>query len=302
MGEPTKRSGWVTLLLVLLPLWLIGSGGGALWFYFHREKQLAQVEQERFARAVSIPMLEDDLRKLVEVIGERNGSSETAGANLSRTASMIEGLLGPSNTGYAVKLHKGPADWPILQVTIGGKDPKAPAVWVVTSYDSRTGSRGSEANATGLASTLAAAEALASEKPAAAIQFIFIPHANEADAKRVVAAAKLSELVNTPGGPKALLFIESMGGGEALRLSSREASPTSVLAAGLGTIHPLETAEGGDFTSLLADKNLPAVRVSTRVPVTARENDEKLPFAPTVAASTGRLIELIRRCAGIPAK
>lgn len=114
MNALQKRSGRVTLFLVLLPLWLVGSGGGALWYYFHREKKQAQVEQERFAQAVSIPLLADDLRKLVEVIGERNGSSKTAAANLSRTSAMIQGLLGPSNTGYAVKLHKGPADWPIL--------------------------------------------------------------------------------------------------------------------------------------------------------------------------------------------
>jgi hypothetical protein len=48
---------------------------------------------------------------------------------------------------------------------------------------------------------------------------------------------------------------------------------------------------------LLFEVDLPAVRVSTRRHVTPEEPDERLPFAPTVAASTGRLIELIRRCA-----
>jgi hypothetical protein len=42
--------------------------------------------------------------------------------------------------------------------------------------------------------------------------------------------------------------------------------------------------------------NLPAVRVATRPLLTPDEKDDRLPFAPTVAASTGRLIELIRRC------
>ena len=68
------------------------SGAGAVWFYFHREKKQALVEEERFAQAVSTPLLEDDLRKIVEVIGERNTAPPTAAANLSRTASMIAEL------------------------------------------------------------------------------------------------------------------------------------------------------------------------------------------------------------------
>src|SRR6478609_2793778 len=105
MGNP-KRSPAVTLLLVLLPLWLVASGGGALWYYFHKQKKEALVEQERFAQAVSVPLIADDLRKIVEIIGDRNTASPKAAANLSRTASMIEGLLGPSNTGYAVQQTK----------------------------------------------------------------------------------------------------------------------------------------------------------------------------------------------------
>ena len=42
--------------------------------------------------------------------------------------------------------------------------------------------------------------------------------------------------------------------------------------------------------------NLPAVRVATRPLLLPDEADDQLPFAPTVAAATGRLIELIRRC------
>ncbi|MEO8617303.1 MAG: hypothetical protein ABI600_19380 [Luteolibacter sp.] len=301
MNEAKKRSGWVTFLLVLLPLWLIGSGGGALWYYFHKEKKQALVEQERFAQAVSTPPLADDLRKLVEVIGERNGSSESAAANLSRTAVMIEGLLGPSNTGYAVKLNRGPADWPILQVSIAGNDTKAPALWIVTSYDSRAGSLGVEANATGLAATLAAAQAMAGDKPSVAIHFVFLPHVNDPESPLLGTAAKFSELVKAAGGAQAVLTVEAMGAGEVLWLSSREGSAAPLnLTAGLGAVHGAEDVCLGDDTDLastLFEMNLPAVRVSTRAHLAADEPDEKPPFAPTVAASTGRLIELIRRCA-----
>lgn len=301
MDHP-KRSRWVTLMLVLLPLWLVGSGAGALWYYFHREKKQALVEQERFVQTVSIPLMTDDLRKIVEVIGERNASSQTAAANLSRTASMIEGLLGPSNTGYPVRKSKGPAEWPLLQVTLAGKKPDAPAVWVLASYDSRAGSRGAEANATGLAATLAAAQALARDKPNAPVHFIFLPHSNDPESPVVETAAKFLELAKASGPPRAILCVEAMGAGEPLWLTSRDVDAAPLgLVSGLGAVYGAEVVCLGDDTdlaSILFEMNLPAVRVSTRPLVTAGEQDERLPFAPTVAAATGRLIDLIRRCSG----
>jgi hypothetical protein len=256
------------------------------------------VEQERFAQNVSTPLLEDDLKKIVEVIGERNASSESAAAGLSRAASMIEGLLGPSNTGYAVRQTKGPLKWPLLQVTLTGKNPEAPPVWVLTSYDSRVGSRGAEANATGLAATLAAAQALARDKPLVSIHFVFLPHANDLDSPVIETAAKFAELAKSP---KAILCVEAMGAGEPLWLSSRDTTAMPLkLAAGLGAVYGTEVVclgEDTDLASTLFEMNLPAVRVSTRPLLLPGETDEKPPFAPTVTASTGRLIELIRRCA-----
>lgn len=132
MNTPIRRSRWTSILLVILPVWLIASCGAALWYYFHLEKKQSLQEQERFAQAVSIQAMGDDLRKIIEVIGERNSSSESAATNLSRTASMIEGLLGPSNTGYSVKRINGSSRWPFLQVTVAGKNLTEPAVWVLT--------------------------------------------------------------------------------------------------------------------------------------------------------------------------
>ena len=301
MSSNDRRPRWASVLLVLLPVWLVASGGGALWYYFHLERKDALVEQERFATAVRIPMLEDDLRKIVEIIGERNGSSETAAANLSRMAAMIEGLLGPSNTGYKVGKTKGPADWPILEVSISGKEKDASPVWVLTSYDSRQGSKGVEANATGLAATLAAAQALASDKPDRPIHFVFLPHANDSEGPIIETASAFRETAKLAGKPRALLCVESMGAGESLWLSSRDLSASPLeLVSGLGKVVGAEViclGEDLDLASLLFEMNLPAVRVATRPLVTSDEADEKLPFAPTLAASTGRLIELIRRCA-----
>ncbi len=301
MTEPIKRSRWVVAFLIILPLWLVGSGGVALWYYFHREKQEASTEQARFTQAISTPLLADDLRKIVDVIGERNRSSDTAKANLSRTASMIEGLLGPSNTGYLIRRTKGPETWPLLQVSIAGKNTSEPAVWVITSYDSRPGSRGADANASGLAATLASAQALARDQPKGGIHFLFLPHANEPDAPVVETAAKCAELIKAQGIPKAVLCVEAMGAGEPLWLSSREASAKPLdLVSGLGAVYGADVVCLGDdvdLTSMLFEMNFPAVRVATRPMVLEKEPDERVPFAATVAASAGRLVELVRRCA-----
>lgn len=301
MSAPKARPRWFTLLLVLLPLWLIASGGFAMWYYFHLENAAARVEQQRFVQAVSIPLLEDDLKKFVTVIGERNASSDSAATGLSRTASMIEGLLGPSNTGYAVTKIRGPADWALLQVTLTGKDPQAAPVWVVTSYDSRQGSRGAEANATGLAATVAAAQALARDHPARSVHFVFLPHANDIESPVLDTAVKFRETVNSGTAPHAILCVEAMGAGESLWLSSRDVSAVPLeMIDGLGAVYGAEVVclgDDGDLASILFEMDLPAVRVATRAQLTPDEHDDRPPFPPTVAAAAGRLIDLIRRCA-----
>jgi hypothetical protein len=297
-----RRPRWITVLLVLLPLWLFGSGAAALWYYFYLERKDALVEQERFGRAVSAKELADDLRKIVEIIGERNTSTEAAAEGLSRTASMIEGLLGPTNTGYTVRRHTGPSRWPILQVTLTGKVPQAPAIWVLTSYDSPAGSRGAEANASGLAATLAAAQALAGDKSAPAVHFVFLPHVNEKGSPTLETARKFSEIVKAAGTPGAMLSVEAMGDGETLWFSSLdETLDITKIASGLGKIYGPDVVHPNgetDLAATLVQLGLPAVRISTRAAVKATEEDSRMPFAPTVAASTGRLIELIRRCTG----
>jgi hypothetical protein len=293
-----NRPSWVMLLLILLPLGLVVSCGVAVWLYFRQEKKLAEAEQQRFSQIVSSASLADDLKKLVDVIGERNGSSETAAKNLTRTASMIEGTLGPSNTGYAVQRVQGPAEWPILRATLKGKKPELAAVWVLTSYDSRPGSPGAEANASGLAATMAAAQALAGDKMERDVNFVFLPHVNDPESPVLETAEKLKSLTNSP---QILLCVEAMGAGDELWLSSRETAAKPLgLTQGLGSVRGAEVVCLGDdvdLASILFEMDLPAVRVATRPIITPAEADNQAPPATTVAAATGRLVELIRRCA-----
>lgn len=300
--EP-KRQRWVAWLLVLLPLWLVISGAAGIWYFLKREKQAEIAGQQRFARTVSETSMADDMRKIVDYIGERHASSETAGRNLSRTAVMIEGLLGPSNTGYQVSRTRGPLEWPLLHVAVPGANPKAPAVWVVTSYDSRPGKPGVEANATGLAATLAAAQAIATDQPAAPVHFVFIPHANDPDSPVMDTAAALRALVVESGPPHALLCVEAMGASAELWLTSRdaEAMPLEQIR-GLGSVRGAEVVclgDDADLSSILFESGLPAVRVSTRPLVLASEADDRKPAPAVLAAASGRLIELIRRCAAV---
>ena len=300
MSEKKSRGRWVTVLLVGLPAWLLASAIFGLWFYFHHEKKLEEQSQIRFSQSISIRDLHDDLRKFVDVIGERNPSSPAAAASLSRISSMIQGTLGPGNTGYQVNVEHSPTEWPIIHVSTAGDSEEA-AVWIIASYDSKPGSRGAEANASGLAATLAAAKELAGEKPARSIHFAFLPHANDPDSPVIETMDILFKLIIKTGEPSAVISVESMGAGRTLWITSRDTSATPLaFADDLGKVVGAEVAclgEDFDPASILFESGLPAVRVATRAMLEENEPDDGTPDAEIVAASAGRLVELIRRCA-----
>ena len=290
----SKKSPLIIILLVVLPVWLIASGAFALVKYFQNEKAEARAAEQRFSQSVSSERIADDLRKIVEIIGERNTSSPK---KLAATASMIQGTLGISNTGYDVNIIKSPTDFPIIQVTVPSEKSNASPVWILTSYDSPLGSRGAEKNASGLAATLAAAQALADATPSRPIRFLFLPHVNEPDAPVLETALIVSKHIGE--NHAAILCVEAMASAETLILTSRdtEATPEEEFE-GLGKILGAEvTCLGDDFdlASTLFETGLPAIRIATRPTLLPDEKDEKIPFAPTLAASTGRLIDLIEK-------
>ena len=296
MEPEAKKSRIVPLLLVILPAWLIVSASFALVKFFRDEKSAAVEETRRFAQSISSDSLADDLNKLVNIIGERHTGKPD---KLSSTASMIRGVMGPSNSGYEVKAIDGPDVFPLLHITIPSKNADAAPLWVLTSYDSPPGSRGAERNATGLAASLAAAQAMAGDKPARPIHFLFLPHANEPEAPVIETALIASKLIGDSPAPKAVLCVEAMGDAESLVLSSRDTTALpAVEFADLGKILGAEVVclgEDTDLASILFEMDRPAVRVATRPMLLPEEADDMLPFAPTLASSTGRLIELVRR-------
>jgi Peptidase family M28 len=298
--SPTRPRKWLAVLLVVLPLWLLASGAFAVYHHIHREKSKAIEERETYTRSVSADGVREDLRKFLDIIGERHGGNETAARNLTRALAMVEGTLGPSNTGLEVRKLEGPSDWPVLAASIPGTMTDAPPVWVLATLDSRPGSPGAEANATGVAAVLAAAQAMAGDKPQATIHFAFPPHGNDPESPIIETAERI---YRQTGKDAVVLCVEAMGGGEDLWLSSRDTAATPLSkVAGLGSVRGAEVVCLGDdvdLAGILFEMGVPAVRVATRPMVSAKETDDQAPDAQTVAAAAGRLVELVRRCARV---
>ena len=295
--SPRQRARWIGPALAILPLWLVVSAGVALWYAHFSDNKDAEEQQQRFVQTVSPELIADDLNKLVNLVGERHVSSETAASNLTRAAAMIEGVLGPSNTGYQVERIPGPANWPILRVSLPSSNSDTANLWVITSYDSRPGSAGAEANASGVAATIAAAQAMSRDQFECVVNFVFLPHANDLDSPVLEATKKLNQFIQ----PKdILLCVEAMGANNPLWISSRDTTALPLNASsGLGKVYGAEViclGEDTDLASIFYQLGLSATRVATRPIITPDEADNTLPDARAVAASAGRLIELIQRC------
>lgn len=296
--EPApRRDRRVALLLWMLPLWLVVSAVVGLWLHFHREEKAAEEQQPRFATAVSASGLESDVGKFLNFAGERHpGHPE----GLSSAAAMIEGSLGTSNAGYKVESLRGPSvegsSWPILIVSLRGSHEKLPPLWVVAGYDARRGSKGAEANASGSASVLAAASALAGATPKRAVNFAFLPHAYDPDSPLAETFSAFRERVDKASE---VLVVEGTGAGEKLLLSSRDATSRALRLAGdLGEVVGAESIcleDDFDLSAALFETALPAVRVSTRPVVKAGEADETAPDPAKHAAATKALVSLIEK-------
>jgi hypothetical protein len=301
MSEPSdspKTRRWIPFLLVLLPTWLLISAGLAIWHYFRQEEKRASQLDFAFSRMVSEASLADDVNKITTIIGERHGGSESASKALDQMAAMIAGALGPSNTGLEIRRYAGPTRWPILVATIPGTSPKKPALWVVSTYDSRPGSPGVNANATGVAATMATAQALAGAPLPHTIHFAFLPHGNDPDSPILETATRFADL--TPDA-YAILCVEAMAAGGDLWLTSRDTgSPLIPRFGELGSVRSAEVVclqDDTDLASILFEMDRPALRVSTRAQLTPEEPDNA-PIRPTLlATSTGRLVTYLRRVA-----
>lgn len=303
-SEPTVRtkpSRWYAVILVGLPVWLGLSVVGALWLYFHLEEREAGMRRAAFAREISISSLADDLRKFTSFIGERHAGEGEPGENLMRAAAMVEGTLGPANTGLDIQRHRGPADWPLLETSIPARRQAAESVWVVTGYDAPRGGIGGQFNASGLAAVLAVIQAGANDVPERHLRFLFIPHMHDAEAPVAETLRMAAETMTSRGEVAAVLWVEAMGAASDLQLSANDpqALPVDDLTD-IGVVvpgtHGLDA--GGIVPAWLMDA---LVRVSTREPHVPGESDLEVPSPTLTADAAGRLFELLRRMSGVEA-
>lgn len=288
-----KRRRWVVILLCTIPLWLLVSGGLGIWGYFRAQKEERKKEAARFATVVSAPSMADDFQKLAVVIGARN-STVDGGKGLTRAASWIEGILGPSNTGYAVQKFNGPetGGHPILRIDLQGSEEKAPPLWIVSAYDSPTDERGIADASSAVVAMVAAAQALAGDKPMRPIRFVFLPRGHEASPAVSTTEERFLKMITDEGKTHSILCLGNLRGTGGLALASGDSSnPALAAMSALGSVLPVENASG-TFAARLFSSGLPAVSLSAdpAEPVAAGATESEL-----LATSTGRFVELIRR-------
>lgn len=297
ISAPIKTARWYVIILVGLPLWLALSAGGALWYYFHKQERDAEIRRAAFAREISIASLADDLRKFTILIGERHTGEGDPSINLMRAASMIEGVLGPSNTGLEIRRVRGPADWPLLETSIPARSPGAKSVWVLTGYDGARGGRGGQFNASGLSSVIAVIQAAANDVPGRHLRFLFLPHVHDSEAPVEDAFRIAAEVMTARGEVDAVFWVEAMGAASSLELCANQPSMLPVdqlvdLGSVISGTHGLE--KYGGVPLWLSDA---VVRISTRGRYMSGEVDVDAPPPAETADAAGKLLELLRRVA-----
>ncbi len=285
--EKPKRKPWVVLLLCGIPLWLLVSGGFGIWGYFRAQKAEQKKESARFATVVSASSLADDFRKLTVIIGPRSPGIED-GKGLTRAASWIEGLLGPSNTGYKVQAEQvsEAGGWPILRIDLQGSEDTAAPLWILSPYDAPADAEGLADASSAVVATIAAAQAIAGEKPWRPVRFVFLPSGGN----KAIENAAL-KMIRGEAAPYAVLCIGPMRKGELLSVAATDSHPARVSLGALGSSGAAAPVDA-TWVSSLSQADLPVGFIGSKPQL---QEGSQMPEPELMAASTGRLAELIRR-------
>ena len=291
--EPVKKSRWLTIVLSLVPVWLAVSAGVAVWWALRDDDQEEIERQQRFAIQMSEERITEDLRKLREMVGERHTRDESSQRNLTRAAAMVEGILGPSNTGYQVDRIVAPNEWPIFRVSLPAAKDDAPQLWVVAAYDSPRDTDTSLADSA-LASVIATAQALAKDQLESTLHFLFVPHGNESESPIADTLKKAQTLMDAPAS---VFVIGPMGSSPQLICLASDTAAPSVRALGeLGGQERLGS-EIQNLATTYQTLNLPVLWVTTR----RDGSDPNAIEASNIAVSAGKLVEWLRRAARLEA-
>ena len=165
------------VLLMVLPVGVVVGTVVFMFMYFYLEDKEEQKRAVIASHAARSGDLEDMVLKFVERIGERDGETEQGRIGLRSAASMIEGRLGPQNVGYRVSKCEGVAAhgllWKSLSVEIRGEKNPDEVVFAAVCF----AGPGEDADANTVSTLMMLASAMALEKPARTIRFVFLPMA-----------------------------------------------------------------------------------------------------------------------------
>lgn len=291
MPEITQhRSRWLVVLLSLVPVWLVMSAGVAVWWSINKDDEEEQERNQRFAMEMSVERIAEDMRKLDEVIGKRSTGQPSS---LMRTAAMIDGTLGPSNTGYQIQRIPGPAEPPIIRASLEQSKNKGRSIWLVAAYDSELNhQRPMESSA--VAAIIAAAQAMAKDDLPTNIHFLLIPHGNE---PFIAAEQQVKTLKSIMPEPSLVAFISHMSMGKELIFNLGEDMGAEDLPRALDpsstqglAITYQRNALPADV-AMFQDEGLEVLEVYSYGP------DAQDSVAANIATSTGKLVEWLRRAA-----
>lgn len=289
---PTRR--WVKVLLVLLPAWLVVSSAVGLYFLIRGEQDSAA--EFPVPRSIEAASLADDLRKLTEVLGERNFRDEVTRGHLRGAERMIEGSLGVQNTGFRV--NRAPVDqtdgqqWPLLWVEVRGSQKPGEVVWLLAGYDSASGSAGVDMNATGVAGLLAVAQSLVNEAPPRTLRIGFVPNAYQEGRDPAEVARMVNKTLVEAGGQIVhVVHVFALGRGPDLQFAGPRPQSASAMSSGMMSA-TLAEPSAGEFATRLRERNLPVVEVTSGRPAASTPRDSPDPQELAVVAAKLRALAL----------
>ncbi len=173
--EITKPNPIYKILIMILPIGVVVGTAIFMYMYFHLEREEAKEHSVLVAREMKVSELESLVDKFTNRIGLRDIDSEQGRAGLHRAASMIEGGLGPQNLGLTVTKGEGVAAhgklWRSLSVDIRGVVRPEEVIVASVSYSGN----GELADGNTVSTVMMLASAMARDKPARTIRFVFEP-------------------------------------------------------------------------------------------------------------------------------
>lgn len=235
--EESEGRGGVKFFLLGLPVLLVISIVGAIWFHWYKEtEEVADPGLAMGGEGIERGEVEDSLRKFTEYIGKREWGTAEGRGNIRKAIALIEGTLSPQNYGFVVQegaevSYEGEL-WPLVWVDVEGSERKDEVVIIAAAYDWTT-----DPGAT--MSLLTAARVLRSMQLERTVRIIFCPEmiGIHPDTKR----PKLGEFLQKK--EDCVCFLRLVGMGSAQRV--KDDGETKVLAI---------------YGSELADADEPKVR------------------------------------------